>query len=298
MTHPLPLYPTKLEKGDKIGVIAPSSHYGVSALTPAVEYLTQAGFEVIFHPQTAEKHHQMAGTPTQKLGALHDYFADPTIKAIFCTCGGNGALHLLDQINYKLTTENPKIFIGFSDITVLLNAISVKTGLVTFHGPTLTCIPKTKPEWPEQMLAVLTGESSSLTLPTAAPDMKGALYGGNLSMMQSLIGTPYAPDMKNAVLMLEDINDHFSRYDRMIAHMRQAGWLKELSGVILGEFLKSQDNPERPFGFDIADIMKNHAPDLPILHDAPIGHGENLATLPIGAPIVLKDSTLSFKALQ
>lgn len=294
--------PPALKSGDKIGVIAPSSVYDVALLQPAVEFLTAQGFEIVFHPQTSLKHEQFAGTPEERVNALHDYFADSTIKAIFCTCGGNGGIHLLDLIDYDLIQANPKILIGFSDVTALLNAISVKTGLITFHGPTLTRIDKIFPEWPTQMLDVLTGKTGDVELTESKTlqegNAEGLLFGGNLSVLQALIGTPYAPNLKNALLFIEDVGDHLSRYDRMLGHMKQAGWLKNLSGLILGEFLQSQDNTDRPFGFNIEEIVQNKASNLPILTNAPIGHGTRLCTLPIGANVSLKNGTISFTSLS
>lgn len=296
------IYPAALKSGDTIGIIAPSSVYDVALLQPAIEFLTSKGFKVVFHPQTTLQNGQFAGTPEDKANALHDYFKDPDIKAIFCTCGGNGAIHLLDKIDYNLIEQNPKILMGFSDITALLNAISAKTGLITFHGPTLTRIDKIKPEWPEQMLALLNGSTGNIELSDSTylknGTVEGRLFGGNLSVLQTLIGTPYAPDLNNAILFIEDINDHLSRYDRMIGHMKQAGWLDNISGIILGEFLQSQDNAERPFGFSIEGIIQNQVTNRPILTNAPIGHGERLCTLPIGAKLSLKNKVISFKSLS
>ncbi len=289
------LYPAPLKKGDTIGVIAPSSVYDVMQLTQALDYLEAQGFNVIFHPQTVTQENQFAGTPAQKVSALHDYFKNPDINAIFCTSGGNGAIHFLDQIDFNLIKDNPKIFIGFSDITLLLNAISSQTGLVTFHGPTLSRMQKIDSVWLDQMMGTLTGRIESLEI--EAEDMEGTLYGGNLSVMQALIGTPYAPDMAGAILLLEDINDHLSRYDRMVAHMKQAGWMVRLNGVIGGEFLNSLDNSMRPFGFTIEEIIGFNTANTPKGFNAPFGHGENLCTLPIGANITLKNNLLSFKSV-
>lgn len=298
MNHsPSHLPPKALKKGDTIGVIAPSSAWDVAKLKPAITFLENQGFKVALHPQTRTKHNQFAGTVEEKLTALHEYFADPSIDAIFCTCGGNGIIHYLDQIDYNLIKQNPKILLGFSDITLLLNAIYAKTGLTTFHGPTLTTISRFSEKWREEMLNILTGQKSAVALDTQDIEMAGTLIGGNLSVMQALIGTPFSPDTKGAILLLEDINDHLSRYDRMIAHMKQAGWLKNLSGMILGEFKNSKDNPERPFGHGIRDMVQNHAPDIPVISNAPVGHGDNLCTLPIGAKVHLKNSLLSFKSL-
>ena len=296
MTRRAPIYPKALKKGDTIGVIAPSSFYDVEKTQPAVDFLEENGFNVVFHPQTKLKYGQWAGTPEQKVSALHEYFENPDIHAIICLVGGNGAIHLLDKIDYSLIKQNPKIFMGYSDITILLNAIYAKTGLITFHGPTLSRLNRTDPKYTEQMINVLTGQTNSLDIDDDS-QCEGILYGGNLSVMQALIGTPHAPDLNKAILMLEDTNDHISRYDRMVTHMAQAGWLKNLSGIILGEFIKTQDNPERPYGFTMEAIIANLAPNTPILKNIPVGHGERLCTLPIGANIVLKDNKLSFKPL-
>lgn len=296
MSRSIPIYPSTLKKGDTIGVIAPSSYRDTSKLTPSVDYLTEQGFKVVFHPQTELKNGQLAGTEEQRVAALHDYFKDDNISAIFCTCGGNGAIHILDKIDYELIKQNPKIFMGFSDITLLLNAISAKTGLVTFHGPTMISIGKIDAQWRNQMISMLTGQSAEINI-TTDQDIEGTLYGGNLSVMQALIGTPYAPDMNKAVLMLEDINDHLSRYDRMIGHMKQAGWLNSLSALLLGGFINSQDNPERPFGFTIKQIAANQLKNTPLITNIPVSHGVQLCTLPIGANITLKNNKLSFKQL-
>lgn len=297
MNQPASLFPKALKKGDTIGVIAPSSAWDVDLLAPAISFLEEAGFKVVLHPQTKLKQNQFAGTVEDKLKAIHGYFIDSDIDAIFCTCGGNGIIHYLDQIDYNLIKQNPKILIGFSDITLLLNSIHAKTGLVTFHGPTMTTISRFDNKWRQDMLDVLTGQKSTTEMDTQGVEMEGTLIGGNLSVMQALIGTSYAPDLKGSILMLEDINDHLSRYDRMIAHMKQAGWLSNLNGIILGEFKNSKDNPDRPFGYDIIDMIKNHAPNIPVISDAPIGHGDNLCTLPIGAKVHLKNGSLSFKSL-
>ena len=296
MNQPTPIYPHALKQGDKIGIVAPSSHYDAPLLNDAKKLFENKGFELVFHPQTKERYGQFAGTPAQRAEAIHDYFKDDSIKAIFCLSGGNGAIHLLDLLDYGLIKANPKVFIGFSDATILLNAISAKTGLTTFQGPSFARAVKIEPQWQEQMFATLMGQSSEIKI-NSNENFTGMLYGGCLSPFQALLGTPYAPDMDKAVLMLEDINDHLSRYDRMIGHMKQAGCFKNLSGIILGEFLNALDNEERPFGFTIDQIVANSAPNTPLVTNAPFGHGDNLCTLPIGAEITLKNDKLSFKEL-
>ena len=286
-----------LQKGDRIGVIAPSSKFNKDTCQKAVELIESKGFSVSWHEQTDLEEHQFAGSKTEKITALHDLFSDKEIKAIFCLVGGNGVLHLLDDIDYDLIKQSPKIFMGFSDITALLHAIIVKTGIPTFHGPTMTRFQNIKAEDVTQCFDQLMQTSTEIKVEYNGDELEGTLYGGNLSMMQSLIGTPYAPPVdEDKILFIEDINDHLSRYDRMIAHMKLAGWLENTKAILVGQFINSQDNHERPFGLSVIDSIKRHAPHVTIIENLPIGHGERLITLPIGAKAVLKNGTLSFKS--
>ena len=296
MTHPAPIYPLALKHGDKVGIISPAGWHDMNKLAPAIKWLSQF-FEVVIHDQNILRYGQFAGTHQQRANALHDYFKDDSIRAIFCTRGVNGAVHLLDLLDYDLIQSNPKILIGFSNITTLLNAIHAKTGLVTFHGPVLVSVPnQIKPEWQHHMIDVLMGKANSVAI-NSTGEVNARLFGGNLSDMQTLIGTPYAPDLKNAILMFEDTNEHTSRYDRMAGHMKQAGWLNKLSGILLGEFLNSLES-SNPFGFTIEDIMRDNAPNTPLITGAPIGHGDNLCTLPIGGEINIQNNMLTFPALK
>lgn len=289
------IYPPALKKGDTIGILSPSGWQNKDEITSSISYL-KSFFNVKSHEQNDARYGQFAGKPQQKADALHDYFNDSSIKAIFCMRGGNGTVHLQDHLDYNLIRQNPKIFIGFSDATTLLNAIHQMTGLVTFHGPMLVNLQKIHKKHAQQMIETLMGNCSSVKMPDQTPDMSGRLLGGNLSAMQTLIGTPFSPVLDQAILMLEDINEHLSRYDRMIGHMKQAKWLKNLSGVLLGEFINSLDG-DNPFGFSIEEIVANNAPNVPLATGAPFGHGKNLCTLPIGAECTLKNGTLSFNKL-
>lgn len=292
----MPLLPPSLKQGATIGIIAPSSFYDKDQFFGSIALLEKRGYKVKFHKQVSAKHNQFAGTPEEKLNALHDYFTDPEIDAIFTLVGGNGAIHLLDKIDYNLIKQNPKILMGFSDITALLNAITSQTGLITFHGPTLSRFDEKAPEDIDQCFELLTNQTLNIPIPHNI-NAEGLLYGGNLSVFQALIGTDYAPPLnEDLILFIEDTNDHLSRYDRMIAHMKLAGWFNNVKAILIGEFLKSQDNAARPFGLSIEEIVKTHAPDIPVITGVPIGHGERLITLPIGAKVLLKNGALSYKS--
>ncbi|MBU0859492.1 MAG: LD-carboxypeptidase, partial [Alphaproteobacteria bacterium] len=173
-----------LKKGDLIGVFSPSSYVEAEKVETARAFLESKGYRVFIHPQTLNRHHQSAGSDAEKLTALYDLLRDKKVKAIFAAGGGNFALHLLDDIDYKLVAKNPKILMGFSDVTALLNAFHAKTGLVTFHGPVLTWIPGQPKAMHDFNMGVLAGKTPSYPMAGArvlrAGKAEGKLIGGNL----------------------------------------------------------------------------------------------------------------------
>lgn len=296
------LYPPALKKGDIIGVMSTSCWVEEEDVLKAKRFIEEQGYKAFIHPQTTARLNQSAGSAEEKANALNELFANPEIKAIFGSRGGNRANTTLDKIDFNLIRKNPKIIIGYSDITILLNAIYQKTGLVTFHGPLFRELPTHRDY--DQMIGVLSGTSDSLDVSECTVlkpgDAEGTLLGGNLSLFQGLLGTSHMPDMKGSILMLEDVGDHLSRYDRMFCHLKNAGILQQLSGLIIGSFTKVKDNEDNPFGFSLEDIILEHTEglDIPILMNAPFGHGERLCTLPIGAKVSLKNGRISFKSLS
>lgn len=296
-----------LQKGHTIGVCATSSAIEEQDLKTAQTFMEAQGYKVFLHPQATKRLHQSAGTSQEKVDALHDLFQNPDIDAIFCARGGNRASTLLPLLDFNLIKQNPKILLGYSDVTALLNAIYKQSGVTGFHGPLFRELPN-HPDF-DQMIGVLSGTTTQMDLSgceillRGAPDTaSGTLLGGNLSLFQGLIGTPYIPDTTGAILLLEDTGDHLSRYDRMFCHLKNAGILTQLSALIIGDFTDIQDNTARPFGFTLKDVILEHMAglDIPVLTNAPFGHDARLQTLPIGTTgkLCLKTSTLSFKPLS
>lgn len=294
------LYPAPLKQGDTIGVLSTSCWLEEDDLIKAKEFIEAQGYKVFIHPQATARLHQSAGSAEEKAEAFNALFANPDIKAIMGSRGGNRAATMLDQINFDLIKKNPKIIIGYSDLTFLINAIYKQCNITTFHGPLFRELP-THPQY-EQMMGILSGEIHSLDLSDCRilkdGHAEGTILGGNLSVIQALVGTPYMPDMRGAIMILEDVGDHLSRYDRMLCHLKNAGVLAQLSGLLVGSFTDTKEREGRPFGFTLEDIILEHTKnyDYPILMDAPFGHGEKLCTLPIGAKASLKNGVLSFKS--
>lgn len=296
------LYPPALKKGDTIGVMSTSCWVEEEDVLTAKNFMESEGYRVNIHPQTFKRLNQSAGSAKDKADALNDLFTDSEVRAIFISRGGNRASTMIDKLDFNLIKQNPKILIGYSDLTILLNSIYQKTGLVGFHGPLFRELP-THQDY-KQMIGVLSGEDETLDLSDCtiinAGDVEGTLIGGNLSVFQGLIGTDYLPDMNGTILMLEDVGDHISRYDRMFCHLKNSGILNQISALIIGSFSEVKDSENSQFGFSLKDIILEHTQGLniPIIMDAPFGHGERLCTLPIGANVTLKSNQLSFKPLS
>ena len=288
--------PPALKLGDTIGIMAPSSRVEKSDIDACELFLHAHGFKTFVHPQTFERLHQSAGTNEQKRDALHDLVKNPDIAAIFFATGGNRALHLLDLLDFSLIRANPKIYMGFSDNTALLNAITARTGIVTYHGPTAKRLPTTPQA--EFNLRFLKGEEDTIPLTGAhilhKGHAEGWLIGGNISLFQYLLHSGDMPDATGAILFLEDCYEEWSRIDRDFCFLRRSGVLDKISGLVLGQFTHMVDTGT-PFGFTFEDIIAEHTAGLkiPVLTNAPFGHDPVLNyIMPIGQKVGLSDTTL------
>jgi len=288
------MHPPPLKAGDTIGIMAPSSRTDRATIAAARKKLEALGFKVRVHDQTFTVDRQSAGSAQQKTDALHALWADPEVKAIFAARGGNRAGYMLEQLDFDLIKKNPKILLGFSDVTALLNAIYKHTGLTTYHGPMMHNFAKGMEETQiRQCFNLLAG--SETDLPTGGAYVirpgkaQGRLIGGNLSLFASLVGTPHMPDMNGAILFLEDCDDEISRFDRMLLQLRNAGVFDQISGLVIGNFTNMLDTGPNYFGFNFEEVLREATAgkDFPIIMNAPFGHGKDLATYPVGATAAL-----------
>ena len=270
-----------LKPNSKIGVFSPSSYVESDKIDAAKALMERRGFEVFIHPQTLARHNQSAGTNAEKIETLHALYRDESIDIIWAAGGGNRALHFVDELDYDLIRKHPKPMVGFSDVTALLNIISVKAGIANIHGPVFKDLPKY-----EALDTLLSGEfSMSFDQAHIIRDgnASGRLYGGNLSVFHYLPETLGADFLNGAILFLEDCNDEISRIDRMILHLKRTGVLQRLNGLVLGQFTDLGDGT-RPYGFKLEDIIQEHLDGLniPIVMEAPFGHGAHLYPIPVG----------------
>ena len=281
---------------DHIGIFAPSSFIEPERLEGGIKALESFGFKVKTHKQASNQlgQTQSSGTHEEKLSALYDLLQDNEVGAIMITCGGNRSLHYLDLIDYNMLDKFPKPLIGISDFTTILNAAQsqCKNQRNDILGPVLTLLYKNKETENiklqiEQLKETLAGKK--IIHPTNnAKIVKtgkaiGKTTGGTQSVFQALMGTKYFPNLTNKTLFIEDIFEETSRIDRMFAQLRLSGELSKISGLVVGEYLLPKDSG-RPFGFSIEDIVKEHTKelDIPIIINAPFGHGKNLFPIPFG----------------
>ncbi len=294
--------PPCLNKGDKIGVFAPSSHVDKEDIEKSKAILEKLGFEVFVHPQTYERENQSAGNHLQKSLAFQGLWQRDDIKAIWAAGGGNRCTHLLETINFgRLKNSAPKILIGFSDVTSLLNAVYAHTNITTFHGQVFKNIHKYKQL--DHLLKLLGGDIASYRVNKGniikSGSAKGKLVGGNLSIFQYMPQTLPNDFYKGGILFLEDCNEELSRIDRMFLHLRRIGVLGEINALALGQFTNMQESG-RAFGYSLHDIISEHTQglDIPVLYDLPFGHGDDFYSMPIGVNAEINTDICKFTLLE
>ncbi len=305
--------PKRLKKGDTLGVIAPSSSLPPHVVEKAIANLEGLGFKLKLGKNCRNQHGYLAGTDAERLEDLHWAFSDPEVDAVWCIRGGYGATRLLPHIDYKLIKKNPKIFIGYSDITALHVAIFQYTGLVTFHGPVGTSdytdytkehvwnalMNPTHP-YKVELSAENQAQASNLfkTEVITPGKCRGQLIGGNLSLLSAMDGTPNALcNLKGKILFLEDIDERPYRVDRMLVQMLQSHNFKELAGIALGVFEGCNPKPDEN-SLSLMACFKDLLGGLgiPVFYGLSFGHISNQFTLPVGieAELDTEGGTLTF----
>lgn len=300
-TPPAKVKPKALQKGDTIGIIAPGSPMDKEQLEKGIQFLKKQGFTVLVGKNVYRQADGfLAGSDEERAADLNEMFANPEVDAIFCARGGYGSIRLLEKLDFQLVRQNPKILMGYSDITSLITAIYLKTGLVTFHGPMVASdLYRDDVDFynaPNMLKALTTSEPiGKVTNPYGQLELtflqkgrgQGELIGGNLSIVISSLGTDYEIDTKGKILFLEEIGEPTYRIDRMMQQLKLAGKLDEAAGLIFGESVGC--DPRFRGEPTVKDVVQKFADELriPVLFGLPFGHGTFKATLPIGVEAVL-----------
>lgn len=290
-----PLIPPSLEKGDTIAVIAPAGQLKeFPPFAKGVRILEDMGFNVKFPRNLWPGTGYLSDSDENRGLEFNTILADREVNGLIMMRGGYGCLRMLDQIDLKQVFCQPKIIIGFSDITVLQNFLYQETGLMSFHGPVVTSLPDTTQLSRERLFHCLTGNwrgsvsPKNIEILQDGPGSSGPLVGGNLASMLTLLGTPYDFSWENKIVFLEDIDEPLYRIDRMLTQLFLAGKFNNISGLILGDFSLSvfQDELEKiryreQVWTRILEICRHS--DFPIWANFPYGHCCHNLTLPLGA---------------
>jgi muramoyltetrapeptide carboxypeptidase len=312
----MPVFPPPLKPGGAIGIVSPGRWAERVWIDEPKAFFESRGYRVVVHPQNNLRDGQLAGSDAARAEAIMDMFADTSIDAIICARGGTGSLRLLDKLDYELIRKNPKPFIGYSDISLLVNAISQRCGFVTYHGPLGWNFAQSNndPRTISDLLAALGGSQSGCKrlYPEAEcvrpGNAEGVLVGGNISLLQSLIGTPYDWSGQDAILFIEDVDEALYKIDRALNHFRLAGKFEGVRAILVGEMVDITDGEtslnregEKPYGRTLRQIVEEHVPSgIPLCFNFPCGHGKYIATLPVGARAALvlnsRGAELSFGA--
>jgi muramoyltetrapeptide carboxypeptidase len=292
--------PRMLKTGSRVALLAPASPlFERDDLTRGQELCRALGYEPVLYPNAGRAYGYLAGTDDERLADLNAAFRDPALDAVWCLRGGYGMTRILPRIDYKGLARAPKAVIGYSDITAMLAAIYREIGLVTFHGPVAHSSMSPFSRW--HFDRILTTPSPAGRLGRVAPPAdvlvpddarivtlkggvaEGRLLGGNLSLLQCLLGTKHLPDFDGAILFMEDVGEALYRVDRMLSHLRMAGVLDKLAGVIVGQFTEMEKGGEDgALGFD--EVLATYFLPLgvPVAYGFPFGHVGDKWTLPLG----------------
>ena len=280
--------PPRLEDGARIGVVSPSYWIDPARLERAVSVFEEQGYELVLGRSTGLKQDKFAGTPEERAADIMAMFTDDSIDAIVCARGGFGCLRILPLVDFDIIRTNPKIFVGYSDVTALLAAITRRSGLVTFHGPMVTPLAKAPAMTRRSLSAAITSDTPLKIAPAAGVALQdgratGPVIGGNLATLCHLLGTPFEAKFENQILLLEDCGEAPYRIDRMLSQMKLAGSFKGIAGLILGSF-KDCGNLD-----EIYRIFQDHFQDtnIPILAGFEVGHGRQNMTIPVGMAATL-----------
>lgn len=293
-----PLRPPPLAPGDTVAVVAPSMPVFRDQLAAGCASLEDAGFDVRLGAHVHGVHGHLAGTDDERLQDLNAAIRDPEVRAVWVGRGGYGLTRILEGIDWAALERDPKLLIGFSDVTALHAAAWRRLRLLTVHGQFAgrMHLVAEHPDAHRHLLDLVMGRSGVGALPTLGADARtvvggtaeGPLVGGNLAVLASLVGTPDQVDARGCVLLLEDVNEPPYKLDRSLTQLRGAGVFDGVAGIVLGEWVACEP-PEGRWSASAEETAAERIADLgvPVLAGVPVGHVDRQLALPHGARVIL-----------
>lgn len=304
--------PPKLNKGDVIGLVTPASTPDLlTKIQDSIKYLEGLGYRVKLGKNVGKQYGYLGGLDEERLSDLHEMFSDKKIKAIISIRGGYGTMRLLDKINYNLIKKNPKILVGYSDITALQLAIYTKTGLITFSGPMAAVdLANDVDSFTEEIFWRMITSNKKIGKVKNPDNEKictltkgianGRLLGGNLSLLGSLLGTPYLPKFDKSILFLEDVEEKPYRVDRYFAQIKLAKIFDKMSGLILGNFTDCEETDPSKKSLTLNEVVYEYFSKMkkPIIYNVIYGHIKSKNTMPIGVKARINATKGEFEILE
>jgi len=306
--------PKRLEEGDLIGLVTPGGTITEEQLFETIGKLEGFGFRTYYKDSVLSKYGYFAGTDQERADELMHMFANKDVDAILCVRGGYGSIRLLDHLDFEQVRQNPKALIGYSDITALLTSIYERTGLITFHGPVgistfndftrksferVLMNPRNHYKYPYEREASTTDNPEYDIYTINEGKAEGKLIGGNISVLDSMIGSPYEPDFENKIVYLEEIGEQTYRVDKMLFHLLYATNLKKAAGIVMGVFDDCNVNIEVPkltLKEAIVDLIKPL--NMPVSYGLSFGHIATMITIPNGIMARMNADKNTLKLLE
>lgn len=284
-----------LRPGDRVAVTAPSGPVlRPDRLEAGVAVLAGWGLEPVLAPHVRAVRGHLAGRDADRAADLDAAFADPAVRGIFAVRGGYGLTRLLDRLDWAALARDPKLLVGFSDVTALLLAAWSRLRLVTVHGPFAGRLHTLQRDAADHLHRLMfdgwAGEvpGASATVTVTGGRAEGRLVGGNLTLLTSLLATPDQPDLDGSILFLEDVHEAPYRLDRMLVQLRRAGLLERVAGIVVGELVGCEPPPGRPSA-TAEDVVQAELAGLgvPVVRGFPVGHVDHQLALPVGGRALL-----------
>ncbi|EEF58570.1 S66 peptidase family protein [Pedosphaera parvula] len=302
----MPNIPDRLRLGDTVALIAPASAPpDPKSIDESLAVIEKFGFKPKLSRHARKRWGFLAGSDRERASDLMEAFGDRRVKGIFCVRGGYGTPRLLPLLDYQKIRENPKVFVGYSDITALHCAFLKKSNLLSFHGPMFASdfIKKnypdfscerflkilTEPEFPGSICQDYTHDTVSIL---RRGKVSGELIGGNISLLCSSLGTPYQPSFRGKILFFEDLDEVPYRYDRLLTQLSNAGLLQQVAGIAVGICVGAIDpkaKKMKEYRQTFEDVLKERLSGLkvPLVCGLPFGHTPYNTTIPVGGRATL-----------
>lgn len=307
------ILPERLKPGDMVGLVTPGSPIEKKQLEESIKKMEQMGLRVYYRESVLAQYGYFAGKDEERAEELMHMFTHPEVRGIWCVRGGYGSIRILPLLDYEQIRRNPRVFIGYSDITALHTAISQETGLVTYHGPLgisdwnsfalnslqrVVFEPRNRYRYPYEREEG-TGDNPEFDLYTLQGGRaEGLLTGGNISVLDSMIGTRFEPDFSGKIVYLEEVEEKTYRVDKMLFHLLEATNLKQAAGIVMGVFgeCNVNDEPRLTLREAIGDLLDPL--DIPVSYGLSFGHIRKMITLPNGIRARMNADRNSLRLLE